>query len=292
MQGIRSKADLVFDGVVHLFLLVAGIITVYPFLYVLFASFSDSYLMSTHSGPLFWFLDFSLDAYRSVLKNSAIWTGYRNTLFYVVLGVSINMGLTILGGYALSRRNMRFRSVIMFAIVFTMIFKGGMIPNYILVRQMGLYDTVWAIVLPSAINTMNLVIMRTAFAAMPDALEESAKIDGAGDFTILLRIALPVTLSTILTLTLYYAVTRWNAWFSAFIYIRTRSKLPLQNILREILIEGSMGELTDGASASDVYRAASYKYCTIIVSTLPMMLVFPFIQRFFGKGVMVGAIKG
>ena len=295
MTGTQKRAslgrDIVLKLVVRFLLVLVLITTIYPFLYVIYASFSDPFRYYTHSGPLLWFKGFTLNAYSDVIANKNVWIGFRNSLLYTAVGVSINMTLTILGGYTLSRPQLKGRNLIMGLIVFTMIFKGGLIPNYILVRQLKMYNTLWALVLPSAINTMNLIIMRTGFSAMPKELEESARIDGAKDFTILTRIAIPVTMSTILTLTMYYAVTRWNAWFYASIYIRDRKLMPLQIFLRELLIEDATG-LTDGVSTNDVYRLETYKYALIMVSTLPILIIFPFISRFFGKGVMVGAVKG
>lgn len=288
----KTPSEIVFEAVVFCILVFVLVVTVYPFLYVVFAAFSDPYEIVTNTGLLFWFKGFTVRTFVDVLNTNDLWIGFRNSLLYMCVGVTINMTLTILGGYALSRKRLKCRNAIMLAIAFTMIFKGGLIPSYILVRQLDLTNTMWAILLPSAINTMNLVIMRTGFSAVPDDLEESAKIDGASDFTILLRILLPVTMSTVLTLTMYYAVSRWNAWFSAYIYLRERELMPLQIFLREILIQDKTGTMKDGASAAEVYRDETFKYCTIVISTVPILMIFPFVQRFFGKGVMVGAIKG
>lgn len=292
MKIRESFPDRILDAVIYALLALALIASLYPFWHVLIASFSDPYRISIHQGVLLLPKGWSLSSYQSVLSNAAIWTGYRNTIAYVVIGVSVNMTMTIIGGFVLSRSRLKMRNAVMLGIVFTMIFKGGLVPNYIVVRSLGLYDTLWAIVLPSAINTMNLVIMRTGFSSIPESLEESAKMDGASDILVLLRIFLPMALPTITTLVLYYAVSRWNAWFSAFIYLRSRDQMPLQIILREILIENSMGETNDGVSAQEIYRSETYKYCTIIISTVPILLLYPFIQRYFVKGAMIGAIKG
>ncbi|MBQ6526931.1 MAG: carbohydrate ABC transporter permease [Clostridia bacterium] len=288
----KTTSEIAFEVIVYCLLTLILLVTLYPFLYVIFAAFSDPYEVVTNTGLLFWFKGFTVDTFVEVLHTNDIWIGFRNSVMYVLIGVTINMTLTILGGYTLSRKKLKFRNVIMLGIVFTMIFKGGLIPTYILVRQLGLTNTLWAVLLPSAINTMNLVIMRTGFAGVPEELEESARIDGAGDFMILTRILLPVTMSTVLTLVMYYAVSRWNAWFSAFIYLRNRQLMPLQIFLREILIQEKTSTIKDGGNASEVWRDQTFKYCTIVISTLPIMLVFPFIQKYFGKGVMVGAIKG
>ena len=266
----KTRSEILFELFVFAFLTLVLLVTLYPFLYVIFAAFSDPYEVVTNTGLLFWFKGFTTDTFVEVLHTNDIWIGFRNSVMYVAVGVTINMTLTILGGYALSRKKLKVRNIIMLGIVFTM----------------------WAVLLPSAINTMNLVIMRTGFAGVPDELEESARIDGAGDFMILTRIVLPVTLSTVLTLVMYYAVTRWNAWFSASIYIRNRQLMPLQIFLREILIQEKTSTIKDGGNAAEVWRDQTFKYCTIVISTIPVMLVFPFIQKYFGKGVMVGAIKG
>lgn len=292
MRIKRTRGEVVFDTINTILLIFVFLLTLYPFLYVVFASLSNANKLAMHRGFLVWPIGFSLSSYESVLKNHSIWIGFRNTLFYELIGLSINMSLTILGGYALSRKRFAPRGVIMMLVVFCMIFKGGLIPNYILIRQLSLLDTVWALTLPVAISTMNLIIMRTAFEAMPESLEEAAKMDGASDLTVLLRVAIPLTVPTILTLVLYYAVSHWNSWFPASIYITSRSKLPLQMILREILLQGKTGDTSGDVSENMTYLAASYKYSTIVVSTLPILMVYPFIQRYFVKGVMVGAVKG
>lgn len=292
MKIKRTKGEVAFDTINITLLIFVFLLTVYPFLYVLFASFSDANKLAMHSGLLFAPIGFSTSSYVSVLNNNNIWIGFRNILFYELLGLSINMSLTILGGYATSRKQFALRRPVIMLVIFCMIFKGGLIPNYILIRQLNILDTAWALTLPVAISTMNLIIMRTAFEALPDSLEEAAKIDGANDLYILVRVAIPLTIPTILTLLLYYAVSHWNSWFPASIYISTRDKLPLQNFLREILQQGKTGDTSGDVSENMTYLAASYKYSTIIVSTVPILLVYPFIQRYFVKGVMVGAVKG
>ncbi len=292
MRIKRTRGELLFDSVNALLLVFIILLTLYPFIYVLFASLSDANKLAMHTGPLFAPIGFSLASYQAVLKNASIWIGFRNTLFYELVGLTINMSCTILGGYALSRKQLAARKPIMLLVLFCMLFKGGLIPNYILIRQLNLMNTLWALTLPVAISTMNLIIMRTSFEAMPLSLEESAKIDGANDFLILFKIAIPLCVPTILTLLLYYAVNHWNSWFPASIYIRDRSKLPLQMFLREILLQGRTGDTSGDVSENMTYLAASYKYSTIIVSTVPILVIYPFIQRFFVKGVMVGAVKG
>ncbi|MEG1891907.1 MAG: carbohydrate ABC transporter permease, partial [Clostridia bacterium] len=246
-----------------------------------------------HSGPVLLPKGFSLSAYSVVFKNSSILTGYANTIFYVVVSTALNLALTILGAYVLSRKGFMWGPPIMVLITITMFFSGGMIPTYLLVEGLGMVDTRLALILPTAINTYNLIIMRTSFAAVPDALEESAKIEGANDFQILLRIFIPVSTAVIAVMVLYYAVEHWNSWFQSVLYLRTRSLYPLQLILREILIMNSLDSMKENIDITDLDRVAdTIKYATIVISTLPIMVLYPCLQKYFVKGVMIGAVKG
>lgn len=288
-----SVGEQVFDVVNIIFMLFMIVITLYPMLYVLFASFSSPRKLMMHYGPLWHPLDFNLASYKAVFKNPNIWNGYRNTTFIVVVGVAINMALTMLGGYLLSRKNWMFQKIMSMAIVFTMYFSGGLIPFYLTVRDLRLDNTLWALIIPTAISTYNMIIMRTAFAAIPDSLEESAKLDGANHFIILTKIMIPLVVPTIAVLILYYGVSHWNSWFNAMIFLRDRSKYPLQLILREILIQNSLNEMTLGAGMDDKEMIAeTIKYAVIVVSTVPILCLYPFLQKYFVKGVMIGAVKG
>jgi len=281
------------DGVIYACLVLVVIVTLYPFLYVLFASVSNPEKLVQHQGVLLWPKGFTLETYRYVLENPNITTGYRNTLFYAVAGTALNMFMTALGAYALSRRYIRGATAIMIMIVFTMFFSGGMIPAYLNIRNLGLLDTPWAILIPSAINTFNLIVMRTAFRGIPDSMEESAKMDGANDFTILFRIYIPLALPVVAVIVLFYAVQHWNAWFAALIYLRDRDLFPVQLFLREILIANNTDSMTAGAGGQtdQLLIGETIKYATIIIVSLPIICVYPFLQRFFTKGIMVGAIK-
>lgn len=291
MLGKKSLGDRVFDAAVYALLLSLMIITLYPLIHVLFASLSEGNEIIRHRGILLRPLGFSLEAYRSVFTNPAILTGYRNTLFIVVVGVSLNVCITALGAFVLSRKNVLWNNYFMFFIVFTMFFSGGLIPLYLTVRNVGLLDSVWSLIVPFLINTFNLIIMRTSFMSVPDALEESAKMDGANHFTILFRIVLPLSLPVIAVVTMYYAVEKWNQWFTASIFLKDADLFPLQLILRQILIANSTDAMTTGAG--DHYEIGeTIKYATIMVATIPILLVYPFIQRYFVKGVMIGALKG
>jgi putative aldouronate transport system permease protein len=275
------------------FLTVLMIVMVYPLLFVLFASLSNANELTQHRGLLFAPIDFTLEAYRRVLQNPLILSGYRNTLFIVIVGTSLNVLMTALGAYALSRRNVLFKNPIMFFIVFTMFFSGGLIPSYLLVGQtLHMQDTLWALIIPGAMNTLNLIIMRTAFNAVPVSLEEAARMDGANDWTILFRIVIPLSWPVVAVMILFYGVGHWNAFFSALVYLRDRDLYPLQLVLREILISSNVQNMTTDVASGDVLAIGeTIKYATIIVATAPILFVYPYLQRYFVKGVTIGAIK-
>lgn len=288
----QSWGERGFDLSNTLLLSLLSLATVYPFLYVLFASISDPASLAEHRGILWRPLGFTLDSYVLVFQNPMIGRGYLNTLLYVSVGTSINLLMTSLGAYALSRRNVILGTPVMMLIVFTMFFQGGLIPMYLLVNNLGLMNTMWAILLPGAINTWNLIVMRTSFQGVSVSLEESARIDGAGDWTILFRIFIPLSLPLMAVMVLFYGVQHWNAYFSAMIYLRDREMFPLQLILREILITNSVDSMTADVSGEDKYLIGeTIKYATIIVVTIPILFLYPFLQRYFVKGVMIGAIK-
>ncbi|PIH60300.1 carbohydrate ABC transporter permease [Paenibacillus sp. LK1] len=285
--------DRIFTIFNYTFLILLVIVTLYPLLYVLFASLSDSAQLLANKGLLWKPVGFSLEAYKSVLANPGIATGFRNTLFILVFGVIVNLFMTALGAYVLSRKHVMWNKVFMFFIVFTMFFGGGLIPLYLVVKGVGLLDTLWSTILPFAISTFNLIIMRTSFMGIPDSLEESAKIDGANHFTILFRIIIPLSMPVIAVMILYYAVDKWNGWFYASVFIKSRELFPLQLVLREILIANSTESMSAGASAGDRFQIGeTIKYATIMVATIPILCIYPFLQRFFVKGVMVGSLKG
>ena len=278
---------------VNIFLLILlTVIFLYPMWHCLMASFSDPVSLIGYKGFIFTPMGFSLKGYETVFKNQSILIGYTNTLIYVVGGTALSMVLTVLGGYCLSRRNMMFKRFITLAIVITMYVDFGLIPAFLNIRDLRLYDTRWAIVLPVAINTYNLIIMRTAFAALPPSLEESAMIDGANDFIVLFRIQLPLIKATFAVVLLFYAVGMWNSWYSAVIYLLDRRMFPLQLFLREILIANANSTMAEANSVDGVqFLDELIKYCSIIVSTLPILIVYPFVQKYFVTGVMIGSIK-
>ncbi len=275
------------------FLTILSLICLYPMLYVLFASFSDSRELMAHSGLLLAPLKFNTNAYISVFKNPSILSGYRNTMFILVLGTVYSVTLTALGAYVLSRRNFLLRNFFMMAITFTMFFNGGLIPFYMVVKKVGLYNSLLSLIIPLAISTYNLIIMRTSFSAVPAELEEAARIDGASHWTILFKIYIPVSKAIIAVMVLYYGVGLWNGWFYSMIFIADRNKFPLQLILREILIQNDTSSVTGGVGMEDGFSVAeSVKYAVIMVATVPILCIYPFVQKYFVKGVMIGAVKG
>lgn len=268
-------------------------VTLYPFLHVTFASFSDAASFLQNRGLLFGPAGFDLGAYKAVFHNPMIMKGYENTLLYVTVGTSINLFMTALGAYVLSRPNLYFKNFLMFLIVLTMVFQGGLIPSFLLINQLGMMNTMWALLIPGAINTFNLIIMRTSFQSVPVSLEESARMDGAGDWTILFRIVIPLSMPVIAVMILWYAVGHWNSYFNALVYLRNNDKYPLQLILRDILIANNTDSMMTGSASDDKYAIGeTIKYAAIIVSTLPIICLYPFLQKYFVKGVMIGAIKG
>ena len=272
------------------------VVTVYPLWHVLMASFSDPITVFSKRG---FFLAPAMPmnflGYRLVMQNPNILSGFLNTLYYVGTYTVMSMFLTILGGYVLSRKGVYWNKYIMKGIVFTMYFAGGLIPFYLLVLNLGMRDSRWAIILPILVNTFNLIIMRTAFSGVPESMVESAKLDGAGEWTIVWRIMVPLAQATVAVIALFYAVRMWNEWFNPSIFLNTKNKYPLQLVLREILINNdtrSMLQISSvGQSQQESYRLL-VKYCTIIVGTVPILVLYPFLQKYFVKGIMVGGVKG
>lgn len=290
MKKNKAMGDRIFIIAVYLLMGLMALACLYPMWHVVMASFSDPIELMRHTGVIWKPLGLSLEGYRVVIQNPNIPVSYLNTIFYVFLGTSINMLLTTLGAYALSRKGFMFKKTLTLLIVFTMYFNAGLVPNFLLVKGLGLYNTVWALVLPGAVSTWNLIVMKTSFQAVPVSLEESARLDGANDFTILFRIFLPLSKATVAVMILFYAVAHWSSWFNAMIYLRDRSKFPLQLIMREILIANS----TSGNTLMDtdaMFLQEVVKYATIVVSTVPILFIYPFAQKYFMAGVMMGSVK-
>ena len=288
-----------FNVLNHCFMLALSAAMLYPFLYVASCSVSSS--ASIQAGRVGLIPQgFHLNAYKAIIDYAVIWRSYGNTIYYTVLGTVISLVMTVLGAYPLSREDFRGRGVFTVIIAITMFFSGGLIPTFMTIKGLGLYDTVWAIVLPGAIGTMNMIIMRTFFQAIPDALEEAAIIDGASDMQVLFRIILPLSVPSMMTIGMFYAVGRWNSWFSELIYFKSSEKYPLQLVLRQIVIANNVNELEalekgmylEDAETIGNTNAETLKYAVIMVAALPILCVYPFIQKYFIKGVMIGSIKG
>ena len=294
MNGRKIKEDFgsrVFNLINVILMGIVVFITLYPMLYILFASFSDGNSLLRHTGMLWYPLDFSLEGYNAAFKDPMILKGYWNTLFVVFFGGFLSVAVTVVGAYSLTQKNFILQKPIMIFVIFTMFFSGGMIPYYFTVREIGLYNSLWALIFPSLISTFNLIIMRTGYNSVPETLYEAAKIDGAGHFRIFGSIVLPLIKPTVTVISLYYMVNKWNSWFDAMLFLQDRAKYPLQLILRGVLLANE----TNAMTGSEVDRAAiseSIKYAVIIISTLPILCAYPFLQKYFVKGVMVGAVKG
>ena len=291
----KSKSRIAFEIGNAIFMLFMICITLYPMLYIVFASLSDAAELTRLGGRLlFRPLGFNINAYAKALANPNIASGYMNTIFVVVVGVTLSVIFSLIGAYFLSRKNVGFQKLISVMIVFSMWFSGGMIPLYVAVRDIGLVGSLWSLIIPGVISTYNMIILRTAFYAVPESLEESARIDGAGHMTILWSIMLPLVKASVAVVALYYGVTYWNSWFNASIYLQGDSdKWPLQLILRQILIINDTDSMTQGVNAADSEQIGeSIKYAVIVIATAPILCVYPFIQKYFVKGVMIGAVKG
>jgi putative aldouronate transport system permease protein len=289
----KSKEDIIFDTINTIVMLFLVFVTLYPMYYVIVASLSNSVDLLATPGWLWYPKGFNTAAYRLAFSHPLLLSGYKNIFIVMAGGLFFSMTLTLFTGFFLASKNMVLKKPVTFLILFTMFFSGGMIPGYLNIRELGLYNTLWALIIPGCISVYNSIICRTAIEAVPDSLSESAKIDGANDITILFRIILPLITPTMVVLILYYGVGYWNSWFPASIYIQDNFKLPIQNILRAILIANS--NILNSAAA-DLDRvddfAETIKYAAIVITTVPVLCIYPFLQRYFVKGAMIGAVKG
>ncbi|WP_235886177.1 carbohydrate ABC transporter permease [Paenibacillus cymbidii] len=276
----------VFNTIVLLFVVV---VTLYPFLHMIAVSLSANTAVMKGSVSLIP-KGFQVDMYRIVLNDPRIASGYRNTLIYVTLGTTISLLVTALGAYALSRRTFLFRRGFMLIIIFTILFSGGMIPTFLVVNELGLVNTMWAMILPGAVSTWNLIIMRTFFEQLPVEMIEAGKIDGLHDLSLFVRIVLPVSKPILATIGLFYAVGIWNNFYSALLYLRDSELYPLQLILRNMVVVPD--NIVSQGMGSELVIEESLKYATILVSTLPILLVYPFLQKYFVKGALIGSVKG
>ena len=294
-QRVKGKKEIPQDRAVSLFFNIAGILILiveaYPLIYVLSASFSSSDAISLGKVYL-WPVEFSLEGYKMLVQNSQILNGFRNSIIYMGLGVLINMSLTMLLAFPLSRKELPGRNLITVFVAITMYISGGLIPTFLLVSKLDLVDTVWGLLLPTAISTTNMIIMRTYFnSTIPEELREAAFLDGCSYTKYFLRIVIPLSAPILAVIALYYAFDSWNTYFNALIYLRSSEKANLQLVLRDILLANQVSS-GDGSYAENSKLGVTIKYAVIVVSCVPMLLVYPFVQRYFTKGVMIGSIKG
>jgi len=297
----NSTSDRVFLVINYTLLTFLFVVVLYPIVYVVSSSFSDAKAVLAGRVVLFPVKP-SLDGYRAVFRYREVWVGYGNTVFYTVVGTLVNLTLTMMVAYPLSRKDFVGRDLIMFLFTFTMFFSGGIIPTYLLVKNLGLLNTRWAMILPVAMSVWNVIITRTYLqATIPSELYDSGRMDGASNTRMLISIVLPLSKPVIAVIGLFYAVFHWNAFFNALIYLRSKTLYPLQLVLQQILIENSPVQMTmmQNLSSQELqqmtereYLQALLQYALIVVSSLPVLVVYPFVQKYFVQGVMIGAIKG
>lgn len=289
-----SREDKVFYTVVYTLLTIVGLCVSLPLIHILAASFSSS--EEVIKGAVFLIpKKVTLEGYKAVFENEAIVTGYTNSLFYVLVGTVINIAMTVCAAYPLSRKDLPGGNFIMMLFTFTMVFSGGMITTYMLIANLGMLNTIWSMLIPGAVSTYNMIITRTFFKNnIPGELWEAAQVDGCSDLYFFWRVVLPLSKSIIAVITLYYAIGHWNAYFNAFLYLTDKKLFPLQIILREILVVNQIDAemITDEAMEAKVGLSELLKYSLIVVSVIPVMIIYPFVQKHFVKGVMIGSVKG
>ena len=294
----ETRTDQIINGVIYFLLAIIGILTIYPVIYVFSASFSEP--TAVNSGNVFlWPVGFQLEGYQLIFRNAWIMTGYRNSLSYTVFGTLLNLAVTFTAAYAMSRRDIFGRKILTLYMIIPMWFSGGLIPTFLTVSSLGLLDRPYTLIILGAINIYNFVICRTFIqSSIPGELQESARIDGCSDFGIMLKIVLPLSTPVLAILALYYGLGHWNDYFTGLIYLNSRQYQPLQIFLREILIQNAEFEMGTGDtmaledSMRRVYMLQVMRYGLIVVSSLPMLILYPFVQRYFVQGVMIGALKG
>ncbi len=303
MKGIvksrveKSYSDKIFDVVNLIVMCVLLLIFIWPMWFVLIASFSDPNQLWL-GNVILWPKGFTLEAYEKLLEYTDIWIGYKNTILYTVVGTLVNLILTVILAYPLSRKDFLPRKFIMIMLVITMYFSGGLIPTYLVVKNLGMVNNFWAMIIPGAISTYNVLVVRTYFLnSIPNELHEAAKLDGANNLQFFGKIALPLAKPVVAVVGLYYAVGHWNDYYTALIYLYDKEKFPLTCFLKNLIIDTSTAmQGSFGSSASEmesmIRLAQSLKYSTIIAAVIPMLIVYPFVQKFFVKGVMIGSIKG
>ena len=286
----KSADDIILDLVVYVVLIAFALICLYPIWYVFVASLADSTEITKNPGMMLWPEKIVKESYKMVFTNSLFMKAFFNSIKILLLALPINIVRNWLCGYFLACSGMMWKKPLAMLVMFTMFFNGGMIPAYLNIKDLGLYNTIWALILPGAMTVYNAIICKTSIEAIPDSLKEAAYIDGANDFQIIFKVIFPLIKATIAVLVLYYGVAHWNSWFNASIYLKDNDKLPVQNILRSILIANQ--DLS--GSGGDEYNAyaETIKYAAIVISTFPILCVYPFLQKYFAKGALIGAVKG
>ncbi|MBE7682709.1 carbohydrate ABC transporter permease [Paenibacillus sp. P13VS] len=301
LTGIQeTRQDKIFLTLNYIYVTIAFLLVAYPLVYMISASISNP--KEVASGAMWLFpKDITFEGYERVLQDQRIWSGYANTILYTVVGTAVNLAFTIPAAYALSRRDLVGREFFMGVFMFTMFFGGGLVPSYLLIKELGMINSMWALILPSAASVWNIIVSRTFFqGTIPSELQEAAQIDGCSNFKLFFKIVLPLSMPIIAVMALFYGVGHWNSYFSAMIYLNDSAKYPLQLVLRQILVLQEMSAqgsgMMDGSSASALNNkaevAALVRYAVIIVSTLPVIIIYPFLQRYFVQGVMIGSVKG
>lgn len=286
-----SRSHRVFQGVNGVILTLVVVVTLYPFVNIIARSFSNERQIRAGQVTL-WPKGFNLTTYRIVFHDSAFWRSYGNTVFYTVVSTAVAMVLTTCYAYVLSKKHLKGRNFLVGVAVFTMFFTGGLIPNYVLVTSLGMKNSVWALAVPNAISVFNLLVMKAFFESLPSELEEAAQIDGLSTYGILLRVVLPLSKAVVATMVLFYSVSFWNSWFGAFLYMDRTELMPVTVYLRNI-IAGATGGTNAGAATDQLSQvAANIQAVTIVLTSLPILCVYPFVQRYFVSGVMLGAVKG
>lgn len=288
-MAIKTKGYRVFTVVNVFIMLLIIVITLFPVLNILAKSFSDMKNLTQNTVTIYP-KGFNVSTYKTIMADNTFWSDYKNTVIYTVFGTMINLFMTTIFAYALSVPRLKGKKFLTMFVVFTMFFNGGMIPNYMVVNGLGMLDTVWAILVPGSISTFNLIVMRTFFEGIPKELEEAASIDGMDTYGILMRIVLPLSKPIIATMVLFYAVGMWNSWFPAFLYLDNQKLVPVTIYLRNLLAGAMSATGADADSLGTV--AINVQYVTIVLTTLPIMCVYPFLQKYFVQGLTVGSVKG
>lgn len=287
----KSYGNRIFNSINYIIMLIFVFITLYPIWYILIASLSSSSQVLS-GNVMWWFKDFTLDTYKTVFNTKNIWTSYGNTIFYSLVGTALSMVITALGAYSLSKKRIEFRRSLMLFILVSMWFAPGMMPTYLNFSDLGLLDTRIGVLLCGAVSAFNFVLLRTFFESVPQSLEEAAKLDGASDFKTFYMVFIPLSIPALMTITLYYFVGRWNSYFWSMIMLSDETKIPLQVLLKKLVVEMSALNSEKGSVDYTVMSRETMIYAMMVIAVLPMLVIYPFVEKFFVKGIMLGSVKG